>query len=147
MKPSSRLRHRARRLAVQALYQWQMTGMTVPGIEQQFRADAEHADADLDFFAELLRGTTEHIDEIDALLGEVIDRPLAEVDHVERAILRLGAYELGHRIDVPYRVVINEAVELAKVFGAEHGHKYANSVLDKVARRLRAVEVAAAGRG
>lgn len=147
MKPASQLRHRARRLAVQALYQWQMTGMAVAGIEQQFRADDEHRDADLEFFSELLRGTVEHVEEIDAALGEVIDRPLTEVDHVERAILRLGAYELGHRIDVPYRVVINEAVELAKVFGAEHGHKYANSVLDKVARKLRAVEVAATGRG
>lgn len=146
MNNASHLRHRARRLAIQALYQWQVTGLDVAEIERQFRAEGDNANADLDYFADLLRGTIDHVDDIDAELAPVIDRPLAEVDQVERAILRLGTYELLHRIDTPYRVVIDEAVKLAKVFGAEHGHKYANSVLDKVARKLRALEVAAAGR-
>ncbi len=146
MNASSHLRHRARRLVVQAMYQWQITGLDVAEIEGQFRADAEHANADLDYFAQLLRGTVGHVVEIDSELAPVTDRPLAEVDPVERAILRLGTYELAHCLDVPYRVVINEAVKLAKVFGAEDGYKYANSVLDKVARKLRAIEIAAADR-
>jgi N utilization substance protein B len=146
MNATPHLRHRARRLAIQALYQWQVTRLDIAEIEQQFRAEGENANADLDYFGELLRGTVAHVDDIDKELTQVIDRPLAEVDQVERAILRLGTYELIHHVDVPYRVVINEAIKLAKVFGAEHGHKYANSVLDKVARKLRATEVAATDR-
>ena len=95
------------------------------------------------YFEELLHQVPRHVAELDALFGELLDRPIAEVDPVERAVLRLGTYELQHRLDIPYRVVINEGVELAKIFGAEDGHKYVNSILDGVARKLREVEVKA----
>lgn len=139
----SKARSRARRLAVQALYQWQLTGMTAYDIEQQFLAGDEMGGADRDYFHELLHEVPRHADALDAQISPLLDRPLKEVDPVERAILRLGAYELAHRLDVPYRVVINEAIELAKTFGGEQGHKYVNGILDALAKNLRAAEVAA----
>jgi N utilization substance protein B len=139
----SRKRSRARHLAVQALYQWQMTGQDVGDVVGQFLVSQDGARFEADYFRDLLRGIATNLGALDAWLQPHVDRPIAQIDPVERAILRLGAYELGHHPEVPYRVVINEAVELAKVFGAEEGHKYVNGVLDKVARTLRAPEVGA----
>lgn len=138
----SRSRAVARRAAVQAIYQWQVGGNDVGDIERQFLAEQQDlAKGDTEYFGELLRGVPQHLDQLDAELAPLLDRPIREVDPVERAVLRLGVYELMFKPDVPYRVVINEAVELAKLFGAEQGHRYVNGVLDKAARKLRAVEL------
>lgn len=137
-------RSRARSVLVQALYQWQMTGQDISQIEAQFLAEGEEmADVDQDYFTALLHEVPTRLKELDAHLSPYLDRSISQVDPVERAILRLGACELALHPEVPYRVVINEGVELAKRFGAEQGHKYINSILDKVARDLRAVEVSA----
>jgi N utilization substance protein B len=141
----SRKRSRARHHAVQAVYQWQMTGQDVGDVVGQFLASQDGTKFEVEYFRDLLRGVATNLNALDACLQPHVDRPIAQIDPVERAILRLGAYELAHHPEVPYRVVINEAVELAKVFGAEEGHKYVNGVLDKVARTLRSVEVAARG--
>ena len=139
----SRKRSRSRRLALQALYQWQVTGDDLGEIINHFLADNQERAFEVDYFRDLVRGVPSRLDELDKALAEHLDRPVEEVDLVERALLRLGAYELLAHPEVPYRVVINEAVELAKTFGAEQSHRYVNGVLDKVARRLRAPEVAA----
>jgi transcription antitermination protein NusB len=136
-------RTRARQYALQALYQWQMTGQDVGVVEGQFLEDEEIKEADVEMFIDLLRGVPTHLDQLDAALGLWLDRPVERVDPVERAVLRIGAYELMEHREIPYRVVINEAVELAKLFGAEQGHRYVNGVLDKLAKRLRSDEVAA----
>lgn len=139
----SRQRSKARSLAVQAVYQWQMAGQNVQQIINQFLA--EHADrkVDTDYFRELVEGVPGKLSTIDEGLAEHVDRSIESIDPVERAILRVGAYELISHPEIPYRVVINEAIELAKVFGAEQGHKYVNGVLDKAAKRLRSMEMAA----
>lgn len=138
----SRSRAVARRAAVQAIYQWQVGGNDVGDIERQFLAEQQDlAKGDVEYFGELLRGIPQQVDKLDDELAPLLDRPIREVDPVERAVLRLGVYELMFKPDVPYRVVINEAVELAKLFGAEQGHRYVNGVLDKAARKLRAVEL------
>ena len=141
----SRKRSRARHHAVQAVYQWQMTGQDVGDVVGQFLASQDGTKFEVEYFRDLLRGVATNLNALDACLQPHVDRPIAQIDPVERAILRLGAYELAHHPEVPYRVVINEAVELAKVFGAEEGHKYVNGVLDKVARALRSAEVVARG--
>lgn len=137
----NRARHAARRLAVQALYQWQIAGDHPKDVLAQFREERPLGDADMDYFRELLLGVPEHVETIDTAVAPYLDRPLDRVDPVERAILRLAVYEMMQRLDVPYRVVINEAVDLAKVFGAEQGHRFVNGVLDKAVRQLRAVEL------
>jgi N utilization substance protein B len=143
----SRARSLARERAMQALYQWQMTGQNLADIEQQFLAEQDMKNVDKSYFKELLHEVPKRIDEFDALSKDLLSRPIEQVDPVERAILRIGLYELKQRLDIPYRVVINEAVELAKSFGAEQGHKFVNGTLDKAAQSLRAVEVKAAGKG
>ncbi|OBS08713.1 transcription antitermination factor NusB [Acidihalobacter prosperus] len=140
----SRARHAARRLAVQSLYQWQITGDQPKDILAQFKGERPLGDADVEYFRELLLGVPEHRAAIDAAISPYLDRPLERVDPVERAILRLAGYEMMQRLDVPYRVIINEAVDLAKVFGAEQGHRFINGVLDKAVRQLRAVEIGGA---
>lgn len=139
----SKKRSRARRLATQALYQWQVTGDEVGGIVTHFLADNQDLAFETDYFRNLVSGVPAQLDKLDQALSPLLDRPVEEVDLVERAILRLGAFELMMQPDIPYRVVINEAVELAKTFGADMGHKYINGVLDKLAKRVRSVEVAA----
>lgn len=134
------LRTRARRRALQALYAWQMSGYPMRQIEQQFAQEQAHEQADLEYFRELVFGVEKECDSLDAALQPFLDRDVARVDVIERAILRLGAWELRHRLDVPYRVVINEAVELAKSFGNDQGHAYVNGVLDQLATRERAAE-------
>lgn len=142
----SRARSLARERTLQALYQWQMTGQAAAEIDRQFMEEQDMKGVDRKYFSELLREVTANVESLDGLAAEVLDRPIAQVDPVEQAILRIGTYELQHRIDIPYRVVINEMVELAKVFGAEQGHKYINGILDKLAARLRSVEVKARGK-
>lgn len=133
-------RSRARRRALQAVYAWQMSGNRIEGIVEQFRSEQDMQIADLPYFEELVRGVARSQAELDALLLPLFDREVARVDPIERAALRIAAYELRERIDVPYRVVINEAVEATKRFGAEHGHTYVNGVLDRLAASLRAAE-------
>ncbi len=136
-------RSQARRHAVQAIYQWQMAGQDVRDIANQFLEEQDLGSFEVPYFQELLQGVPQHLSELDALLKPALDRAIESVDPVERAVLRLGAFELRFKPEVPYRVVINEAVELAKVFGAEQGHKYVNGVLDQVAKKVRAVEIKA----
>jgi N utilization substance protein B len=129
---------------MQALYQWQVTGDDLGGIINNFLTENREREFESGYFRDLVSGVPARLDELDAVLKPFLDRPVEEVDLVERALLRLGAYELVAHPEVPYRVVINEAVELAKTFGADQGHRYINGVLDKVARQLRPVEVKAA---
>ncbi len=136
-------RHRARRAVLQALYQWQLTQQAPTEIVRQFSADAGLEEADREYFHRLLSEVPQRREALDRHLAPYLDRALAEVDPVERAILRIGAYELEFYPEIPYRVVLDEAIELAKVFGAEHGHRYVNAVLDKLAHELRADEVRA----
>ncbi|RCS29140.1 transcription antitermination factor NusB [Rhodanobacter denitrificans] len=133
-------RSRARRRALQALYAWQLSGSHMNAVIEQFRHEQDMEVADLDYFEDLLHGVEKNVDALDASLRPHLDREVAQVDPIERAALRLAAYELKFRPDVPYRVVINEAIEVTKRFGADHGHSYVNGVLDKLAGELRAVE-------
>jgi len=142
---AGRARSLSRKLAMQALYQWQLTGQSAAELRNQYASDEGFGDADAEYFRVLLDGITGGAAELDATLGGLIDRPVAQLDPVERAVLLIGLYELGERLDVPYRVVINEGIELAKRFGATEGHKFVNAVLDRAARSLRATEQAAAG--
>ncbi len=125
---------------MQAIYQWQMTGVDLAPLEQEYRAAGALKKADDEFFLALVRGVLLKSGELDDLLAPALDRKVAELDRVELALLRLGVFELAHRIDVPYRVVIDEYVELAKAFGAEDGYKYVNGVLDRLAATLRQAE-------
>ena len=137
----SHARTMARRCAVQALYQWQLTGQNVDEIYQQFLVERNMAKIDTDMFKELLTGITKELDKLDEKIQPHLDRDISEVDPVERAVLRLGAYELMYKLDVPYRVVINESLEAVKTFGAEQGHRFVNGVLDKLAQDIRELEV------
>lgn len=136
-------RTRARRYAMQALYEWQVSGNKPKDIEQQFLIEHQSRQFDRPYFHELLHEVCKQVDELDALIAPLSDRPFKEVDIVEKAILRLGCYELKNRPDVPYRVVINEAIELTKTFGADQAHKFINGTMDKLAESLREIEVAA----
>ncbi len=139
-------RQLARQRAVQALYSWQLTDGDPLDIDAAFRIENDMEGVDVDYFRELLREIPRLREELDAHIVPLLPRPLDEVDPVERAILRLGAYELKCRLDVPYRVAINEGVELAKLFGAEQGHRFVNGILDGMARALRGPEQAADSR-
>jgi N utilization substance protein B len=139
-------RSRARRRALQAIYAWQMSGNRIDGVIDQFRHEQDMQIADLEYFEELVRGVVRSHMELDAAIAPFLDREIARVDPIERAVLRIAAYELRDRLDVPYRVVINEAVETTKRFGAEHGHTYVNGVLDKLAATFRAAEYGATRR-
>lgn len=132
----------ARRCAAQALYQWQLTGEEPSRIATQFLADQDLGKADPDYFRELVFQIPARVEEIDAVLTPFLDRPMPQVDPVECAILRIGGYELMQHPDIAYRIVINEAVELAKMFGADQSHRFVNGVLDKIARAVRPVEFA-----
>jgi N utilization substance protein B len=139
-KARSALRTRARRLAMQALYQWDLSGNNLSDIEVQFLEDEDFSRADQDYFHELLHQVPARLDDVEALFTPYLDRPLKELDPVERAVLRMASYELMARIDIPYRVIINESVNLTKKFGAEQAYRYVNGILDKAARQARAVE-------
>ncbi len=140
-QPQSR-RGLARRITVQALYQWLINEATPEALMRQFREqEAGLGRADPEYFEELLNGCVEHAADLTIALAPHLDRPLSQLDPVEHAVLLLGAYELNHRPDVPWKVVVNEAVNLAKLFGAEDGFKFVNGVLDKLAHEVRAAEM------
>lgn len=141
-----RARSLSRRLAMQALYQWQMTGQSFPELRNQFATDEGYPEVDPEYFQQLLQGVVEGSEELDGMLGQWLDRPVAQLDPVEHAVLLIGVQELRQHPEVPFRVVLNEGVELAKKFGATEGHKFINAVLDRAARSLRAAEQAAAQR-
>ncbi|SQD80170.1 transcription antitermination factor NusB [Moritella yayanosii] len=134
MKPSER--SKARQFATQAIYQWQMTQETVANIEHQFVTDQDFSGTDATYFRELILGVSLHHAELDELMSPFLSRPLNDLGLVEKAILRLSTFELLKRQDVPYKVVINESIELAKDFGAEDSHKFVNGVLDKIVSKL-----------
>lgn len=139
-------RSRSRRRALQAIYAWQVGGNRMDHVIEQFRHEQDMEIADLEYFEDLLRGVETHLAELDAGLKTHIDREIAEVDPIERAVMRIAAYEFRYRPDVPYRVIINEAVEVTKRFGADHGHTYVNGVLDRLASDWRSVEYRGGGR-
>lgn len=138
-------RVRARRCALQALYQWQLAGQEPNDILKEFVAEREIVNTDLEHFEALTRGIPRRLVELENDLQGVIDRPVRELDPIERAILLIGAYELRHCVETPWRVVINEAIELEKMFGAEKGYRYINTALDRLARIVRRAETAAGG--
>ena len=138
----SRQRSKARRLAVQAIYQWQVAGQEPDSIVAQFAAEHTNKTVDFEYFSDLFQGVITNLEKLDGCLRPQLDRAILSVDPVERAILRLATYEFLERLEVPYKVVINEAVELAKTFGAEQGHRYVNGVLDKTANVMRTLEIA-----
>ena len=138
---SSGARTRARELLLQALYQKQIAGHECPELLSQFREQVAYERVDQEFFEELLKAICGTQAELETSIDKLIDRPLEQLDPVEFGILLIGVYELESRIDIPYRVVINEGVNLAKRFGALDGHKYINACLDTGARSLRATEI------
>jgi N utilization substance protein B len=136
-------RRRARRRALQAIYQWQITRQEAEEILAQFRARQDFSQVDEAYFEILLRGVIEASDELDRRLEPFLDRPMGQVDLMERVVLRQGAFELLHCPDLPYKVVLDESVDLARRFGSEQGHSYINGVLDKAAKSWRSEEIAA----
>jgi N utilization substance protein B len=130
-------RHDARRAAVQALYQWDLTGQAAHEIEAQFSQIHDMQNVDKKYLREILKEVPRLAADLEVAISVHIDRDFARLDPVERAILRLGAYELAHRLDVPTRVVMNEMIELAKVFGSDHSYKFVNGVMDKMAKAMR----------
>ncbi|MBO8416341.1 MAG: transcription antitermination factor NusB [Proteobacteria bacterium] len=132
MSPAAR--HKARHFAMQAIYQWQMTAQNPGEIEKQFLEDQPVKGSDLDYMHDLIQGVVENVEHLDEVFAPFLSRPLEDLDQVDKAILRLGTFELLYRQDVPYKVVINEAIMLAKEFAEQDSHKFVNGVLDKVVR-------------
>ena len=130
-------RRRARRRALQALYQWHLTGQDVGDIILQFREVQDFSNVDTELFATLVRKVSKGQADIDEKVEPFLDRPLKQLDVIEHVILSIGVYELMYSIEVPHQVVIDEAINLAKQFGAEQGHSFVNGVLDKAAKQLR----------
>jgi N utilization substance protein B len=141
---ASSARRRARELALQGLYQWLLSGGEPKAIAAHLRDQEDTTDADEVHFCSLLTGCIDEAATLDATLARHVDRATAQLSPIEHAALMIGAYELAHCLEVPYKVAINEAVELAKRYGGTDGHKYVNGVLDKTAADLRATEVEAA---
>ena len=140
-------RTRARELMVQALYQKQIAGHTTAELVAQYRDDPSYQRVDQEFFDELFPSISNGQDGLESKIDELIDRPLEQLDPIELSILLIGVHELEHRIDIPYKVVINEGVNLARRFGALDGHKYINACLDLAAQSLRKIEVQANASG
>jgi N utilization substance protein B len=140
-------RTRARELMVQALYQKQIAGHTTAELVAQYQDDIAYSRVDQGFFDEVFPVISRSQEELEKKIGELIDRPLEQLDPIELSILLIGVHELESRIDIPYKVVINEGVNLAKRFGAVDSHKYINACLDVAARSLRKVEVQANASG
>jgi N utilization substance protein B len=138
VKPSPR--RKARELAVQATYSWQVSQNPVNEVEVNFIVDNSKRRFDIEYFQLLLRGVTSNINDIDDTISPHVDRPLDDIDQVEKAILRVAIFELKSCTEVPYRVVINEAIELAKAFAADDSHKFVNGVLDKTVKLIRPQE-------
>jgi N utilization substance protein B len=135
VKPAAR--RKARILALQAVYSWQLSGNPIADIEQQMLIENDVSKVDVEYFKDLARGVAVNVKQLDELVKPHLSRPFEDLDEVERAVLRLSAYELKFREDVPYKVAINEGIELAKMFGAEDSHKFVNGVLDKAVKELR----------
>lgn len=136
MKPNAR--HRARECAVQALYSWQLSHNPIPEVEAVFIAEQDLSGVDVKYFRELLHGVSRYASDFDVMMTPYLtDRSVEELGQIEQAILRLALYELSKREDIPFKVVINEAIELAKTFGAADSHKFVNGVLDKIAPTIR----------
>jgi transcription antitermination protein NusB len=142
--PPKSSRRRSRELAVQGLYQWQLTHKDPTIIGAELAEMEGYGKSDVEYLRALLHGAIRHAQTLEAAFQPVLDRPFAELSPVERGILLIAGYELLKELEVPYRVVINEAVELAKVYGGTDGHKFVNGVLDKAAAQLREIEVRAA---
>jgi transcription antitermination protein NusB len=136
-------RHRAREFALQGLYQWLLNNEEATKVVNNIRGAHGFDKADGEYFADLLRGTIKQSVELREVFSPLVDRGIGELSPIEHAVLLIGAYELKNHVEIPYRVVINEAVELTKSFGGIDGHKYVNGVLDKLAAQLRADEVVA----
>lgn len=136
-------RHRARELAMQGIYQWRITAGDEAQIQKQIQAEKNIGRYDKELFVKLLRGTLDQHSEMERLVMPHLERPFEELSPVEYAVLMLGTFELSQHLEVPYKVVINEAVELAKTFGGIDGHRFVNGVLDKLAPELRGAEFAA----
>lgn len=139
MKVSAR--RKAREFAVQAIYSWQLSKNDLNEIETNFLIDNQKRRFDIPYFQKLLQGVGEHLELVDSAISPYVDRPLDEIDQVEKAILRMAVFELSQVKEVPYKVVINEAIELAKSFAADDSHKFVNGVLDKVVKQLRPEEI------
>ena len=139
-------RRRAREFALQGLYEWQLNPGDTGAVDAHVRENEDFTRCDRGHYDALLHGCIDQVAELDAALIQFLDRPVNELSPVEHAVLWIGAYELKHCLDVPYKVAINEAVELAKSFGGTDGHKYVNGVLDHLAPVMRPQEVAASGR-
>ena len=138
--PLAAQRRKARHYGLQALYQWTLSGASPSDIEAEFRVDNDFQHTDGEYFNALLCGVIADVEALELVFEPALDRGLDDLDPIERNLLRLGTFELRDRIDVPYKVVINEAVALAKKFGATDSHRYINGVLDKISRELRTVE-------
>ena len=131
-------RHKARHFAMQAIYQWQLTDLSPTEIEKQFLEDQPMKGTDLDYFHDLVSDVINNVHDIDIVYAPYLSRPLDDLDQVDKAVLRLGTFELMYRQEVPYRVVINEAIILAKEFAEQDSHKFVNGVLDKVVKSFKA---------
>lgn len=138
--PPARAKHNARVKTMQALYQWDLNGTAIVDLERQFLETQDMSRVDIPYFSELLHAIPKQVDRLDSKIAEYLDRPIADIDPIERAICRVGAYELTDRLDLPVRVVINEAIEIAKKFGADESHRFINGVMDKLARSARTLE-------
>jgi transcription antitermination protein NusB len=141
MASSGSSRHRARECVLQGLYERQLSGNAVDAVRARLVAEASFANADRAYFDELWSGVNAEADALIRMIAAIIDRPVAQLSPVERAVLVIGAWELKHRAEIPYRVVIDESIELAKSYGGTDGHRFVNGVLDKLAPSLRAAEV------
>jgi len=141
-KKEIKAKQRSRQLAVQALYQWSMNKQPVEAIEAQFLSMNDLEKIDGSYFSELLRGILTHLDEIDTAFTPFLDRPIKQLLPVELSVLRVAGYELMYCLDTPYRIILDESVNLAKTFGAQDGYRYVNGVLNQLANVVRQVEVA-----
>lgn len=140
-KQSIKGKRRARKLAVQALYQWSMSGHELYEIETQFRVANNMDKVDTEYFCRLLHGIPANLKAIEEGFTSFLDRPMQDLNPIELAVLRLGSFELLYCPEIPYRVVLDESISLAKEFGSQDGHRYVNGVLNKLARQARAIEV------
>lgn len=140
-KEAINAKRRARKLVLQALYQWQMSGAELHEIEAQFRVANNMDRVDSAYFAELLHKIPENIQNLEAVFMPCLDREIQSLNPIELAVLRLGTYEFVYCPEIPYKVILDEAISLTKAFGSQDGYKYVNGVLNQVARKLRAVEI------
>ena len=141
MSSNFKARHKARHYALQALYGWSMTGNSLIEIEKYYLENKNPHKVDAEYFHTLLHSLPKHAETLDELITPYLSRPLTEIDPIELIILRMATYELQFNLEIPYKVIINEALELTKSFGATDSHKFVNGILDKIARELRKNEL------